>query len=108
MIQISSTGLKEREKLCSPVELESMAIRYCLKKSDHYLRACPHFKIFTDCKSIPTVQKEIVNIKNSKLQKLYLDLQEYNYEIVHISGKVNLIADALSRSPTQEHCIRIT
>ena len=77
-----------------------MAIRFCLKKTDHYLRACPHFKIYTDCKAIPTVQREIVNIRNSKLQKLFLDLSEYNYEIVHVSGKENLIADALSRNPT--------
>ena len=43
--------------------------------------------------------KEITNIKNSKLQKLYLDLSEYSYEITHIQGKDNVICDALSRSP---------
>ena len=45
VIQIGSTGLKPRETLCSPVELESMAIRYMIKETDHYLRACPNFKI---------------------------------------------------------------
>ena len=100
VIQIGSTGLKPRETLCSPVELESMAIRYMIKKTDHYLRACPHFKNYTDCKAIPPVQREIVNIRNITLQKLFLDLSEYNYEIIHIEGKNNLICDALSRSPT--------
>ena len=99
VVQIGSTGLKERESRNSPVELESMAIRFGLKKADHYLRACPKFKIITDCKAIPSNMREIVNIRNSKLQRLMTDLQEYNYEIVHIAGRNNGAADALSRDP---------
>ena len=51
------------------------------------------------CKSIPTCKQDVINIKNSKMQKLLLDLSKYSYEIIHLQGKNNLICDALSRSP---------
>lgn len=36
---------------------------------------------------------------NRRTAQWHADLQEYNYEIQHVSGKVNIPADALSRPP---------
>ena len=64
MVQIGSTGLTQRHRLCSPIELESMVIQYMLKKAERYLWACPLFHIYMDCKSIPTCSQDAINIKN--------------------------------------------
>lgn len=38
----------------------------------------------------------------SKLVKIKLELEEYDFDIIHIKGKDNLQADALSRIPFSE------
>lgn len=40
-----------------------------------------------------------VKDSNSKLMRWSLILQEYDYEVKHIKGKSNVVADCLSRAP---------
>ena len=52
VVAVGSIALKPAQKLYSPVEIESLAIRFALAKNEHYLRGCPKFVIRTDCKGI--------------------------------------------------------
>lgn len=58
------------------------------------------FTVYSDHKPLIYLYK----LKNpsSKLTRIRLDLEEYKFDIVHISGKLNVVADALSRIAIDE------
>ena len=98
---MGSSSLKPNQTLYSPIELESLALRFALDKLDHYLRGCPHFTIVLDCKTLVESQnKSLDHFKNSKIQKMFLDLQELTYTMIHVQGNKNEAVDSLSRAPT--------
>ncbi len=61
----------------------------------HYYLAGNYFKIFTDHK--PLVHIFSGNPPSARLIRWKIKLAEYNFDIVHISGHANNVADAMSR-----------
>ena len=56
--------------------------------------------IFSDCSGLKQYQlKDISDIDNKRMFNIKADIQNYNYEIKHVSGESNCIADCLSRRP---------
>ena len=79
---------------------EALAIVYATLKCSYYLKGHPHFQIITDHKPlIGTWKKSIPDIQNVRLCRYREKTTEYNFDLTWQEGKINLIADSLSRSP---------
>ena len=78
------------------IERETLALLLPLCHFDVYLGSTT-FQVtaFTDHNPLTFIHK--MKNKNQRLVRWSLALQEYNLEIKHISGKDNVVADALSR-----------
>lgn len=76
------------------IEKELIAIHFAVTVFRPYLYG-REFTVYSDHKPLIFLYK----LKNpsSKLNRLRLDLEEYKFEIIHIKGTENVIADALSR-----------
>ncbi|KAG0420508.1 Transposon Tf2-6 polyprotein [Dictyocoela roeselum] len=86
-----SHKFNDSEKNYNTIEKETLAI----------LKALQHFKplIVNNKVMIRTDNKNLIPEKNltSRIQRWKLLLQEFNYEIKHIEGSNNVVADTLSR-----------
>lgn len=95
VIQYVGRSMNKHERGYSITEKEGLAIVYCLKVFDPYLRNCK-FKIITDHQALKYIFNEKENI-GSRVARWAMALQQYDYTVVHRAGKVNENADALSR-----------
>lgn len=78
----------------STIEKELLAIHFAIKHYRPYLFGTS-FTIKSDHK--PLTYLFALRDPSSKLTRLRLDIEEYDFIIEHISGKDNIVADALSR-----------
>ncbi|GKC73035.1 putative reverse transcriptase domain-containing protein, partial [Tanacetum coccineum] len=94
VIAYVSRQLKVHEKNYTTHDLELGAIVFTLKMRRHYLYGTKCV-MFTDHKSLPHIldQKEL-NMRQRRWLEL---LSDYDCEIHYHPGKVNVVADALSR-----------
>src|SRR6185503_8193128 len=79
-------------------EKEGMAVMWALhKKYRRYLHG-RHFRVVTDSKTaIPMIQK--TTPVNMRVARWVMILQEYSFDIIHIDGEKNTLANGLSRNP---------
>ena len=78
------------------MEKECLALLMSLKHFDVIVGFAFHpLVVFTDHNPLTFINK--MQIKNQRLTRWGLMLQEYNLIIKHIKGKDNVIPDALSR-----------
>lgn len=93
-ISYASKNFNPADQNKSTIEQELIAIHFSINYFKHYLYGT-HFKVRSDHK--PLIY--LFNLKNpsSKLTRLRLDLAEYNFEIEHLPGTKNVVADCLSR-----------
>ena len=74
IVAVDSRSTKETQKLYSPIELEALAVRFALDKSQLYLLGSPEFTIISDCLSLVNTQgKSLMNIKNQRVSKAFED-----------------------------------
>lgn len=79
----------------STVEKEMLAIVLALKHFDVYVDNGKPITIFSDHNPLVFLNK--IKDKNRRLLSWSLLLQEYDLTVVHIKGRDNVVADALSR-----------
>ncbi|GFW05783.1 transposon Tf2-6 polyprotein [Trichonephila clavipes] len=93
-IYYMSRKTSETEKKYTSYELEVLAIIEALKKFKVYILGMP-FKIITDCNAFTkTMSKKDLN---TRIARWALNLQDYDYTILHRSGSQMAHVDALSR-----------
>lgn len=92
-ICLLSRRLQGAELRYNILEKELLAIIFALLKLGNYLYDKPFF-LYTDNAPITYLFKK--NEPNQRLQRWILALQEFSFTTVHISGKLNVVADALS------------
>ena len=101
----ASRHLKNYEKYYPPHDLELAAVVFALKIWRHYLygEIC---KIFTDHKSLKYffTQKEL----NMRQRRWFELVRDYDCSINYHPGKVNVVADALSRKPSSFSAVLLT
>ena len=91
-----SYKFKSYQKSYSTVEKEALGIVLALEKFRSYLSCTAYpITVFTDHN--PLVFIERVKFKNMRVLRWALALQPFNIKILHIKGKDNVMADALSR-----------
>ncbi|GKT28667.1 Transposon Ty3-G Gag-Pol polyprotein, partial [Aduncisulcus paluster] len=91
-IQFMSKKLTEVQSRWSTVEQEAYAVVMAVLNCESYLRGRP-FMLKTDHRNLVYLQKA----PNAKLTRWRLRLEEFEFEIEHVPGKDNIIADVLSR-----------
>lgn len=94
VISYASRTLNQAERNYSTTERECLAVVWAIQHFRPYLYG-QHFKIFTDHRALRWLQTFKAN--SSRLTRWNMELQGYDFEIIHKSGKNNSNADALSR-----------
>ncbi|GBM87065.1 Retrovirus-related Pol polyprotein from transposon opus [Araneus ventricosus] len=92
-----SKKISETEKKYSTAETECAAIIFAVKKLQCYLDGPTKFLIMTDPNPLVLLQNNVS--LNPRLVRWALELQPYNYIVVHQNGKNHKNVDALSRIP---------
>jgi hypothetical protein len=91
-IAFLSKSLDARQQRWDTPEKEAFAIFLALKKWDHILRNV-HFVLRTDHKNLT-----YLNFAGSaKVYRWKLSIQGFDFDIEHIAGKDNIVADVMSR-----------
>jgi hypothetical protein len=94
-IAYESRKLNDVERRWPTHEKEMLAVVHCLRVWEHYLKAATPFKIKTDNRAVSYHQTQK---KLSSKQARWMDyLAEFRYDLEYSPGKMNVVADALSR-----------
>jgi transposase InsO family protein len=97
-----SRALHGAELNWSTIEKEAFAIYHTLVKFSHLLRDSK-FLLKTDHKNLT-----YINLAGSqKVARWKIALQEFDYEIEHVEGVKNIVADAFSRLCLQEKTLKL-
>ncbi|XP_055527066.1 uncharacterized protein K02A2.6-like [Wyeomyia smithii] len=99
VIGYASRTLTATEKNYAQIEKELLAILFACVRFDQLVVGNPKTTIRTDHKPLLTVFKKPLLSAPRRLQHMLLNLQRYNLSIEYVTGKENVIADALSRAP---------
>jgi transposase InsO family protein len=81
-------------------EKECLAVLVAVKKFRQYVEGSK-FQVITDCAALKWLAK-FNDATNGRLCRWALQLQHYDFEIIHRKGKNNCVPDALSRIETLE------
>jgi hypothetical protein len=91
-IKFISKTLTPVQQRWSTIEKECYAIHFACKQLE-YLIHDTRFILFTDHRNLIYMNKN----SSSKVTRWKLDIQHFDFEIFHIEGAKNIIADAFSR-----------
>ncbi|GKT31671.1 DDE-type integrase/transposase/recombinase [Aduncisulcus paluster] len=92
VVMFMSKALSSREQRWSTNEKEAFAIKYCIERCEHYLRGTK-FELRTDHANLLYMHKA----KSSKVQRWWTYLADFDFNILHVKGKSNVVADGLLR-----------
>ena len=92
-IAFASRALRAHEKNYSAFLLELQAAVVMIEHFDHYLKG-RSFVLLTDHAPMTSLSK----VHTKTLHRLHTLLNDYSFEIQHIPGRMNPVADFLSRS----------
>lgn len=99
-ISFASRTFTKGESNKSTIERELAAIHWAIKHFRPYLYG-RKFIIKTDHR--PLVYLFTMKDPSSKLTRMRLDLEEYDFTVQYIKGKINVVSDALSRVNLDVH-----
>ena len=91
-----SKSLSDVQRHWSTPEKEGYAIYFALMKWQHLLLG-PHFTIKTDHRNLTYISTS----GSAKVMRWKLAIQDFDFEIHHVAGRDNIVADTLSRLPPE-------
>ena len=101
IISYYSKAVPNHQKRFGSTKLEFLALYNACMHFKNYLLGCEMVTILTDCKSL--LHLDTIFAKgNAYMQRRLADLAGFKLNIVHISGKSNVIPDFLSRYPFEK------
>jgi RNase H-like domain found in reverse transcriptase/Reverse transcriptase (RNA-dependent DNA polymerase) len=96
LITCVSKTLNKHQKRWSTIEKELLAIAWCCRKLRHFLLG-HKFVIKTDHKPLIGLFKKVDHIENQRLLTMVLSTSEFDFELQHVPGSKNVVADFGSR-----------
>lgn len=91
-----SEKLNQHQKRYSTIEKEALALVLAIRHFEFYVSgSVGDLLVYTDHNPLVFIEK--LKRKNQRLFRWSLILQPYSLSIQHVPGKLNIIADALSR-----------
>ncbi len=94
-----SKAFNETQSRWSIVEREAYAVVYAIGKCSRYVDGTK-FLVFSDHKPLLWMLNYKWNgTEKAKVFRWLLTIMQYDFQVIHQSGKSNVVADALSRSP---------
>ena len=100
-VYFASRTLTPSEKNYQNLERECMAAVWGMEKFHYYLYG-GHFTLQTDQKPLVTIFKKHLCDVSPRIQRIAIRSWQYDFNTVWIHGKLNVIADALSRVSPQD------
>lgn len=97
-----SRYLTEAESRYAAVEGESLAVVYGLEKTRHFVLGCTDLVIAVDHKPLIGLftKRSLEDIPNARLRNLKEKTLPFRFQMIHVDGVRNKVADCLSRSPS--------
>lgn len=102
LIEFGSKKLTLAEQKWDTREREAFAIKWSVKQYEDYVKAGKVF-VLTDHESL----KWMDGATTGRVQRWALYLQQFDLEVIHVAGMVNVMADWLSRCCQGEDCDQI-
>ncbi len=87
-----SHALSKTQARWSTYEQEAFGVVYCVKKAGNMLRG-QKFTVYTDHRNLLYIEGSV----NPKVTRWRIMLSQYDFDVQHIAGTSNGVADALSR-----------
>ena len=100
-----SRFLQPAESRYAPVEGEALAVAWALEQTRFFTQGCNNLLVVTDHKPLVKLlgDRTLDEIQNTRLFRLKQRTLPWQYTIVHLPGKTNHAADAVSRHPVSGH-----
>ena len=92
----ASRTLTETEQRYSNIEREVLTVVFALERLNHYTAGF-RVQVETDHQPLTSIWKKPIASTSARIQRLLLRLLQYDIDIYYFPGKMNVIADALSR-----------
>jgi transposase InsO family protein len=104
VVSYASRQLRAAEKNYPVHDKELLSMKYALTKFRVYLLGSKPFKVYTDHASLRTAIK--TPHLSQRMARWLSFFADYNFEVLYKPGKLNVVADALSRRPDYEQSVR--
>jgi len=95
-----SKTLQPAERNYEIYDKEMLAIMMGLENWRHFLRNSPEFEVWSDHQNLQYFRNP--QKLNRRQARWYTELQDYHFKLHHRPGKLNIVADALSRKDQPE------
>ena len=99
VIAYASKSLNDTEKRYADIEREMLACVFGAERFHTYVFG-KHFTIESDHKPLEVISKKNLTAAPARLQRMLLRLQRYDFTITYRPGKGMVLADSLSRLPS--------
>ena len=98
-VEYASRSLKRVERdSFAQIEREMAAILFAVTRFPTYICGKRDVTVATDHRPLVSIYKKSLTSAPRRLQRMLLQLQNYNFQLVYISGTQLVIADTLSQA----------
>ena len=100
-VAYASRSLTKCEQNYAPIELECLAIVFACRKFDQFIYGHPSVVIHSDHLLLQSIFKKSLLEAPKRLQRMLLAVQRYDIKVLYKPGSEHLVADMLSRVPSE-------
>lgn len=97
-VRFESKLLSSTESRYAPIKRELLGILFALRKFRHYVYG-RHFILETDAKPLVWILNSVPEVSDAAISRWLAFIRSFDFTVVHVPGKKNIVPDALSRRP---------